>query len=400
MSVKERFLRYAEIDTGASEESGTHPSTEKQWTLARLLEKELSDLGAENVRVTPECYVYADIPANTEGQPAIGLIAHMDTAPSAPTGPVHARTVQYEGGDLEIGNGAVIRFAEYESLARHIGHELIVTDGTTLLGGDDKAGVAEIMTVCETLLGDPSIKHGKICIGFTPDEEIGSGADAFDVAGFGADFAYTVDGGTPGEFECENFNACSAKVTVRGFNIHPGTAKNKMKNAARIGAELIGMVPDSETPEHTEGREGFYHLCAIKGDETVSVLQYIIRDHDAALFARRKERMQAMTAYLNDKYGEGTVTLSLKDSYYNMKEKIDGHPDIIDRALEAMRIVGDEPVIVPIRGGTDGARLSYMGLPCPNLPTGVYNMHGVLEYASVPEMERMARTVLEIVRAR
>jgi len=400
MTVKDRFIRYAAVDTGSDENSGTHPSSEKEWTLARMLEAELKDMGAQNVRVSEKCYVYAEIPANVDGQPAIGLIAHMDTAPAVATGPVHPHSVHYEGGDLEVGHGVVMKAAEYDTLARHIGHELILADGTTLLGGDDKAGIAEIMTTCETLLTHPEIKHGKVCIGFTPDEEIGSGADAFDVAGFGADFAYTVDGGMPDELECENFNACSAEITVRGFNIHPGTAKNKMKNAARMAAEWVSMIPDSETPEHTEGREGFYHLCSLKGDESSAVLQYILRDHDRVKFEKRKLRVTAITEYLNGKYGEGSFTLTLRDSYYNMKEKIDEHPEIIRRATDAIRAMGDEPKLLPIRGGTDGARLSYMGLPCPNLPTGAYNMHGVLEYVSVPEMERIVKMLVELLKAR
>ena len=303
MSVKERFLRYAAIDTGSLEGTGTHPSTERQWDLARLLEKELIAIGASEVRVSPECYVYAVIPANADNQPSIGLIAHMDTADAVPSGPVHPRVVHYEGGDLPIGNGVVISADAYECLARHIGHDLIVTDGTTLLGGDDKAGVAEIMAACEVLLQNPDIRHGKVCVGFTPDEEIGQGADHFDVAGFGADFAYTVDGGTAGEFECENFNACTAKVDIHGFNIHPGSAKNKMRNAIRMAAEFIGMIPESETPEHTELREGFYHINAIEGDEVLTKLHYFIRDHDRAKFEKRKGRMQAIAAYLNGKYG-------------------------------------------------------------------------------------------------
>ncbi len=400
MTTKERFLRYAALDTGASETSGTHPSSEKQWALARLLESELTQMGASDVRVSERCYVYAAIPANTAGQPAIGLIAHMDTSPSVATGPVHPRCVRYEGGDLEIGHGAVMRAAEYQSLARHVGHELIVTDGTTLLGGDDKAGVAEIMAACELLLADPGIPHGKVCIAFTPDEEIGEGSDGFDVPGFGADFAYTVDGGAPGEYECENFNACTAHITVRGFNIHPGTAKNKMRNAARMAAEFVGLVPDSETPEHTELREGFYHLCDISGDETQARLHYIVRDHDRACFQRRKGRLAAIADYLSGKYGEGSFQLTLTDTYYNMGEVIDRHPEITKRALDAIRAAGDEPRFVAIRGGTDGARLSYMGLPCPNLPTGAYNLHGVLEYVSVPEMERITRMLVELLRAR
>jgi len=400
MTALEHFLRYVAIDSGSSDASQTHPSTEKQWDMARLLEKELREMGAQQVRLSPECYVYATIPANAENQPAIGLIAHMDTAPAVPTGPVHARVIRYDGGDVEIGYGITMRAAEFETLSRHLGHELVVTDGTTLLGGDDKAGVAEIMAACEMLLADPTIPHGKICIGFTPDEEIGEGSDAFDIPGFGADFAYTVDGGAADEFECENFNACTAVVTVHGFNIHPGSAKNKMKNAARMAMEFASMLPDSETPEHTELREGFYHLAHMEGDEVTATLHYIIRDHSRALFEQRKARIQAIADYLNGKYGQGAFELSLKDTYYNMKEIIDRHPQIVERALAAMRAAGVEPKVLPIRGGTDGARLSYEGLPCPNLPTGAYNMHGVMEYVSVQEMETITRAIVELVRAR
>ena len=253
---------------------------------------------------------------------------------------------------------------------------------------------------CARLIAQPEIKHGKVCIGFTPDEEIGEGSDAFDVEGFGADFAYTVDGGATGEFECENFNACSAKLAVHGFNIHPGSAKDKMRNAARMAMEYASLLPDSETPEHTELREGFYHLSAMQGDEVEATLHYIIRDHDRAKFERRKARMQTLAAFLNDKYGDGSFVLTLRDTYYNMKEKIEEHPEVIERALKAMRAAGDEPTLVPIRGGTDGARLSYLGLPCPNLPTGTYNMHGVMEYVSVPEMEKITRMIVEIAKAR
>lgn len=399
MSVTERFLRYVAIDTGSSETSHTHPSTDRQWALARLLEKELKEMGAEDVRVSDTCYVYARIPANVENQPAIGLIAHMDTAPSVATGPVHARRVTYQGGPLEVGNGAVMDPAEYASLLRHVGHELIVTDGATLLGGDDKAGVAEIMTACAYFLDHPEVKHGTICVAFTPDEEIGEGADDFDVAGFGADFAYTLDGGTAGEFECENFNACSAVVSVKGFNIHPGSAKDKMRNAAKIAMEFAALLPPWEAPEHTEGREGFYHLCRMEGDEEKATLVYIVRDHDRARFQRRKEYLEQCAAMIDLRHGGHTVELTLKDSYYNMKEIMDKHPEVNERALNAIRAVGDEPVIVPIRGGTDGARLSFMGLPCPNLPTGTYNMHGVLEYVSVPEMERSVQMTIALCRA-
>ena len=400
MSLKERFLRYVAIDTGSSEESGQHPSTAKQWELARMLESELCQLGAENVRLSDTCYVYAEIPANTEGQPVIGLIAHMDTAPAVATGPVHARALVYEGGDIQLSDGVVMKPEEYESLNRHVGHELIVTDGTTLLGGDNKAGVAEIMEIAKRLLEHPDILHGKVCIGFTPDEEIGEGADHFDVEGFGADFAYTVDGGALGEVECETFNAAAARVTVHGFNIHPGAAKNKMRNASRIAMQFAGMLPDAETPEHTEGREGFYHLCSVKGDETEAQLTYIIRDHDRTIFEQRKARMQAVGDYLNGLYGEGTVDVQLRDSYYNMKQELDKHPHVMQRALDALRTCGIEPVVAPVRGGTDGARLSYMGLPCPNLSTGGYNFHGVMEYVSLPEMEKMVDVLEAVVRAR
>ena len=398
-TVQERFLRYVAVDTGSSETSGAHPSTEKQWTLARMLVDELREMGVADARVDEHCYVYGSIAANVQGAPAIGLIAHMDTAPAVATGPVHARILHYEGGDVQVGHGAVIRAAEYDSLARHIGQDLIVTDGTTLLGGDDKAGIAEIMTCCEALLTDSSIPHGKVCIAFTPDEEVGEGADFFDVESFGADFAYTFDGGAIGELEYENFNAASARVTVHGFNIHPGSAKNKMRNACRIAMEFAGMLPAHETPEHTENREGFYHLMHMEGDEETAKLSYIVRDHDRALFEARKQRLQAIADYLNVKYGADVVELELKDSYYNMLEKVQEHPEVIERALNAMRELGDTPVSVAIRGGTDGARLSFMGLPCPNLPTGVYNMHGVLEYASIPEMQHEVELALRIVRA-
>ena len=400
MNVKERFLNYAVIDSGSSETSGTHPSTERQWDMARLLEKELKEMGAENVRVSPTCYVYAEIPANVPNQPAIGLIAHMDTVSAVPTGPVHPRCLVYSGGELNVGNGVVMKPEEFECLKRHVGHELIVTDGTTLLGGDDKAGIAEIMTLCETLLTHPDLKHGKICVGFTPDEEIGEGADDFDIKGFGADFAYTVDGGGVGEYECENFNASSALVEVKGFNIHPGSAKDKMKNASKIAMEFNAMLPAAECPEHTEGREGFYHLCGMQGDESGAVLQYILRDHDAAKLETKEAMMLAAEAFLNQKYGAGTVRVTLKDSYRNMREVIDRYPEVTKRALDAIRSAGDEPKIVPIRGGTDGARLSWEGLPCPNLPTGGYNGHGLMEYVSVPEMEKCVQVLLHLVTVR
>jgi len=400
MPLKERFLRYVAIDTGSSEESGQHPSTPAQWELAKLLECELKEMGAADVRLSDTCYVYARIPANVPDQPSIGLIAHMDTAPAVPTGPVHARSLVYPGGDILLESGAVMRPSEYPSLNRHVGQELIVTDGTTLLGGDNKAGIAEIMELAKRLLDHPEIPHGEVCIAFTPDEEIGEGADHFDVAGFGADFAYTVDGGMLGEVECETFNAASARVTVTGFNIHPGAAKDRMRNAAKIAMAFAGMLPPAEAPEHTEGREGFYHLCGIKGDESRAELVYIIRDHDRSIFEARKQRMVQTADYLNSVWGEGTVALELRDSYYNMKQELDKHPHVMQRALDAMRACGVEPTVAPVRGGTDGARLSFMGLPCPNLSTGGYNFHGVMEYVSLPEMEKMVDVLEQVVGCR
>lgn len=399
MNVKERFLNYVVIDSGSSETTGTHPSTEKQWDMARLLETELKEMGAENVRVSPTCYVYAEIPANVPDQPAIGLIAHMDTAPAVPTGPVHPRCLVYAGGELDVGNGVVMKPEEFECLKRHVGHELIVTDGTTLLGADDKAGVAEIFAAVEYLLQHPEIPHGRIAVAVTPDEEVGQGADHFDVEGFGAAVAYTVDGGELGELEYENFNAASARVSIHGVNIHPGSAKNKMKNALLLAVELANMLPPAETPAHTEGYEGFYHLTALSGDESGAELRLIVRDHDRTAFEARKDYLRRLSAYLNDKYGAGTVELELSDSYYNMREQIEPHMYLIHRARAAMEAAGVTPVEVPIRGGTDGARLSYMGLPCPNLCTGGVNFHGVHEYIPAGALETMTQVLVNLVKA-
>ena len=397
ISVKDRFLRYVALDTGSCGESQTVPTTERQWALAKLLVSDMLEMGIADARVDESCYVYGSIPANVQGQPAIGLIAHMDTSPSVPTGPVKARSLLYQGGDIQLESGAVIRAADFPALARQVGQELIVTDGRTLLGGDDKAGVAEILTACQTLLQNPAIPHGKICIGFTPDEEVGSGADHFDVPGFGADFAYTVDGGAPGEIEYENFNAASAVVDVRGMNIHPGTAKNKMRNAATLAMRFHALLPGWETPEHTEGYEGFFHLDHMEGCVEHAQLRYIVRDHDRARFEEKKERLRRIAGFLNQQCGEETFTLTITDSYYNMREKLETHMDVVVRAQNAMRALGVTPVSTPIRGGTDGARLSYMGLPCPNLPTGSYNHHGVLEYACVPEMQHMSELLVRLV---
>ena len=394
MDVTERFMAYIALDTTSDENSPSCPSTERQWTLARLLEKEMQALGIQDVRVDESGYVYGQIPANVANAPAIGLIAHMDTVDAVPGSPMHARRVRYEGGALLLNPEKGIRMTPEE---KHVGKELIVTDGTTLLGADDKAGIAEILTFCEYVLAHPEEKHGKICIGFTPDEEIGRGADRFDVAGFGADFAYTVDGGCVDEIEYENFNAAAAKILVHGYSIHPGSAKNKMRNAARLAMAFNAMLPANEIPECTEGYEGFYHLCAIRGEEQEAELTYIIRDHDRQKFEQKKDRMRKIAAYLNDQYGENTFELHLKDSYYNMREKVEEHPEVIARALDALRAAGMTPRCVPIRGGTDGARLSFMGLVCPNLGTGGYNGHGVYEYACVEEMETLVEALKKLI---
>nr|WP_317323474.1 peptidase T [uncultured Flavonifractor sp.] len=402
MNAVERFLKYVTYDTQSDEHSQTTPTTEKQKVLGAALAEELNQLGLHNAHMDEFGYVYAWLPATPgcEGTPCVGLIAHMDTAPSAPGAGVTPRIVHYEGGDIVLNDEKQIlmRAAEFESLASYVGQDLIVTDGTTLLGADDKAGVAEIMSAVEYLTLHPEIPHGRIAVGFTPDEEVGSGADHFDVAGFGAAVAYTVDGGELGELEYENFNAASAHITVHGVNIHPGSAKNKMKSAILMAVELVNMLPPAETPAHTEGYEGFYHLCEMSGDETTATLSYIIRDHDRAKFEARKACLTRVADYLNAKHGAGTVELDLNDSYYNMREQIEPHMYLIHRARAAMEAAGVAPLEVPIRGGTDGARLSYMGLPCPNLCTGGVNFHGVHEYIPVQALETMTQVLVNLVR--
>ena len=402
MNAVERFLKYVTYDTQSDEHSQTTPTTEKQKVLGAALAEELNQLGLHNAHMDEFGYVYAWLPATPgcEGTPCVGLIAHMDTAPSAPGAGVTPRIVHYEGGDIVLNEEKQIlmRAAEFESLANYVGQDLIVTDGTTLLGADDKAGVAEIMSAVEYLTLHPEIPHGRIAVGFTPDEEVGSGADHFNVAGFGAAVAYTVDGGELGELEYENFNAASAHITVHGVNIHPGSAKSKMKSAILMAVELVNMLPPAETPAHTEGYEGFFHLCEMSGDETTATLSYIIRDHDRAKFEARKACLTRVADYLNDKYGAGTVELDLNDSYYNMREQIEPHMYLIHRARAAMEAAGVAPLEVPIRGGTDGARLSYMGLPCPNLCTGGVNFHGVHEYIPVQALETMTQVLVNLVR--
>lgn len=399
MTVLDRFLKYVSFDTQSDDRSDTVPSTPKQKLLGAELASELSAMGLENAHMDEFGYVYGWLPATPgrEEVPCLGLIAHMDTAPSFSGTNVKPRILRYEGGDIEQSPGIVMRSKEHESLKRYIGQELILTDGTTLLGADDKAGVAEIFSAMEYLIAHPEIPHGPLAVGITPDEEIGSGADHFDIAGFGAAAAYTVDGGELGELEYENFNAAGAKVTVHGVNIHPGSAKNKMKNALLMAIEFNSMLPPAEIPAHTEGYEGFYHLQQMAGDETTATLEYIVRDHDMDKFLARKATMEHIAAYLNEKYGAGTVELELRDQYYNMKAQIEPHMDLIHRAKAAFRAAGVEPQEVAIRGGTDGARLSYEGLPCPNLSTGGVNFHGPQEYIPVPSLEKMVEVLVKLV---
>lgn len=402
--VTDRFLRYVQIDTQSDEEGTGTPTTEKQHELARLLVEELTKMGAEEITYDKEhCYVYASIPA-TEGmekKPVMGFISHMDTSPAVSGANVRPRIITaYDGEDIVLNSGLdiVMKTADFPELKEYQGKSLIVTDGTTLLGADDKAGVAEIMTMAEYLLSHSDVPHGKLRIGFTPDEEVGAGADHFDVELFSADCAYTVDGGKLGELEYENFNAAGARVTFHGRSVHPGDAKNKMKNALLTAMEFQGMLPVSENPMYTEKYEGFYHLDALNGDIERAVADYIIRDHSREKFEQKKALFEKAGAFLNEKYGEGTVEIELKDSYYNMKEIIEDHMELIDHAMEAMRKAGVEPVVVPIRGGTDGARLSYMGLPCPNLCTGGHNFHGRFEYICIESMEAVVRILLNLAR--
>lgn len=399
--VLERFLEYVRFNTQSDEYSRLHPSTAVQMQFALKLKNELEQLKIEDVEVDEKSYLTATLPANTERKlPVIGLIAHMDTSPEISGKDVNPQIISnYDGSDIILNKEAniILSPSEYPDLLRFKGDDIVVTDGTTLLGADDKAGVAEIITAIEYLKNNPQIKHGKIRIGFTPDEEIGEGADHFDVARFGADFAYTMDGDLLGSLEYENFNAAVAKITVGGRSIHPGSAKNKMINSILIAMEIISMLPAFETPSHTEGYEGFYHINDIKGAIEKTELKYLIRDHDMAAFNGRKHRLERIAAYLNEKYGPGTVNLEIKDQYYNMKEKITPNMHIIERAQRAMAKAGVTPVVKPVRGGTDGARLSYNGLPTPNLFTGGSNFHGKYEYIPVGSMKKAVEVILNIV---
>lgn len=397
MNVTERFLHYVSFNTQSCEDNESCPSTPNQKVLGQAIVEEMLAMGISDAHMDEHGYVYGTVPGAAD-KPVIGLIAHMDTAPDCSGENIVPAIVQYEGGDLVLNRekNIVMRASEFESLARNVGKHLIVTDGTTLLGADDKAGVAEILTAAEQLLASDQ-PHATLKIGFTPDEEIGRGADLFDVPGFGADYAYTCDGGTLGEIEYENFNAASARVAVHGVNIHPGSAKNKMRNSQLIAMEFFSMLPANERPEYTEGYEGFTHLCDMSGDVELTNMTFIIRDHDMARFQAKKARFEAITAYLNEKYGAGTVELKLRDSYYNMKEKIEPVMYVVENACQAMRQVGMNPVEVPIRGGTDGARLSFEGLPCPNLCTGGENYHGRFEYIPVEDMELCVKMLVTLL---
>ena len=399
MRAYERLLRYATVYTMSDPESGVCPSTDRQFDLAKQLVEELKALGVADARVDGHCYVYGSIPATPgcEDRPALGFIAHMDTSPDAPGENVAPQLHEdYDGGDIVLGGGTVLSVEKFPFLASCRGETLITSDGTTLLGADDKAGIAEIVTLAEILLGSDK-PHGKVCLAFTPDEEIGSGADLFDIPGFGADFAYTVDGGDVGELEYENFNGAAAEVEIRGFSVHPGSAKDSMINASNVAVEFHSALPAMERPEHTEGREGFYHLTHMSGDVSSAHLAYILRDHDAAKLEMKKQTMVLIAKRLNERYGAGTVTLKIADSYQNMIEQIKPHMHLIDTASEALRMAGIEPCIVPIRGGTDGARLSWMGLPCPNLGTGGFNFHGCAECITAERMDRATEVLLHIV---
>ena len=401
MELKERFLKYVAINTRSDENSETFPSTAVQWDLLNTLVEEMKLLGLEDVSIDKYGYAMGTIPATKgkEGAPVIGFLAHVDTSPDMSGENVRPRIIEsYDGTDIVLNNALTMKVADFPELTKFIGHTLIHTDGTTLLGADDKAGIAEIMTAAEYLMAHPEIEHGKIRIGFTPDEEIGRGVDFFDVKAFGADFAYTMDGGYEGELEYENFNAAGAKIAIQGRNVHPGYAKNKMINAIEVACELNSLIPAVERPQFTEGYEGFYHCIGLNGTVENATISYIIRDHDFEKFEKKKSWMYDVVGMLNNKYGQGTLTLTLKDQYYNMRKMVEPHPQVIDIALAAMRDADVEPIVRPIRGGTDGARLSFMGLPCPNIFAGGMNFHGKFEYCSLNSMEKAVKVIINIAK--
>ncbi len=401
MELQERFLKYVAFDTQSDENSITFPSTDKQLVLLRALKEEMEAMGMTEVTMDEHGYVMGSIEASEgyEDRPVIGFLSHVDTSPDMSGAAIRPQIIHnYNGEDIALNEEVTMRVADFPELKFFEGHTLITTDGTTLLGADDKAGVAEIMTAAEYLIKHPEVKHGKIRVGFTPDEEIGRGVDYFNVEAFGAKFAYTVDGGMEGELEYENFNAASAKLTIDGRNIHPGSAKDKMVNAIQLAMEVNSLLPPVMRPEHTEGYEGFFHLVGIKGEVEQAEMSYIIRDHDRAKFEEKKALIEKAVAYVNAKHGGEYVHLLLKDQYYNMREMVEPHPEIIEKAMEAMEEAGVKPIVKPIRGGTDGSRLSYMGLPCPNLFTGGMNFHGKFEYVSLDSMFREVQTIVNLVK--
>ncbi|NLZ95122.1 MAG: peptidase T [Bacteroidales bacterium] len=399
MNIIDRFIKYAKIDTQSDESSNETPSTKKQFDLARIVEQEMKEMGLEDVSLDDKCYLMATLPANCDKDlPTIGFVAHFDTSPDMSGNNVNPQIVEnYDGKDILLNKEENILMSpnDFPEMLDYIGEDLIVTDGTTLLGADDKAGIAEIMHAMQYLIDHPEIKHGKIRIGITPDEEIGRGADHFDVEKFGAEWAYTMDGSVLGELEYENFNAAVAKVSIQGRNVHPGYAKNKMINALHVANELVDIIPVNERPEYTSGYEGFFHLIEMTGTVDEASISYIIRDHDHKLFERRKEQMQQAVDYLNTKYPD-VLKLEMRDQYYNMREKVEPVKHIVDLAFRAMEALDIEPIVKPIRGGTDGARLSYMGLPCPNIFAGGVNFHGRFEFLPIKSLEKASDVVVKI----
>ncbi len=401
MDIVERFLKYVSFDTQSAEDAGTTPSTSKQLNLAAYLRDELTAIGMDEVEMDENGYVYATLPANTdEPVPTIGFIAHMDTSPDCSGANVQPRIVKaYDGGDIVLNaeDGIVTSPKTFPELLDHVGEDIIVTDGHTLLGADDKAGIAEIVQAMVYLIAHPEVKHGRVRVGFNPDEEIGLGAHKFNVKKFGCEWGYTMDGGELGELEYENFNAASAKIDIKGVSVHPGYAKGKMINAARVAAEFAAAMPVAETPEHTVEYEGFYHLLGIEGNVERASLSYIIRDHDRARFEKRKDFVEKLTAWMNERYGEGTVTATVNDQYYNMREKIEPVPHVVDIVIEAMKQCGIPSKVRAIRGGTDGAQLSFMGLPCPNIFAGGLNFHGSHEFLPIPSLQKASELVVKII---
>ncbi len=398
--VLDRFLKYVVVDTQSDTDTGLTPSTPGQMIFAQNLANELKEIGLKDVSIDENGYVMATIPSNVDKDvPVIGFIAHMDTSPDFSGKHVKPCVInQYNGGDITLNEseGIVLSVADFPEVEKYVGQDIVTTDGTTLLGADDKAGVSEIVTAAEYLMQHPEIKHGKIRIGFTPDEEIGAGADHFDVKKFGAEFAYTLDGSEIGELEYENFNAAGAKVTINGRMVHPGYAKHKMRNSTRIANQLITMLPRHETPEHTDGYEGFYHLMSLNGDVEKTEMMFIIRDFKRDRFEDRKKEMEHLIRKINAEYGEGTAEVEIKDQYYNMREKVEPVMYVVDFAKQAMEEVGVKPIVKPIRGGTDGSRLSYMGLPCPNIFAGGHNFHGRFEFIPVQSMQKAVEVILKI----